>query len=92
MFYATFSGIGESDIAEFRTEWERDDWVNFRDKHSLSVGYTKEAAVFGRKKLSKDTARRKIRYRPSEEDWCRPGVMWYIYNPEAQRHHCGRGE
>lgn len=92
MFYATFSGIGESDIAEFKTERERDDWVNFQDGHSLSVGYTKEAAVFGRKKLSKDTARRKIRYRPSEEDWCRPGVMWYIYNPEAQRRHQGRGE
>ena len=31
MYFATFKNIGETDIAAFATEQERNDWVNFRD-------------------------------------------------------------
>ena len=38
MYYATYKDIGETDIAAFQTEQERDDWVNFKDPYSKALG------------------------------------------------------
>lgn len=47
MFYATFKDI-ETEIAEFETEKERDNWVNFQDPVSLILNTTPENAPFER--------------------------------------------
>lgn len=52
MYYATFNGIGISDIAVFETEQDRDNWVNFKDDFSSVFGVTKENATFKRKILT----------------------------------------
>ena len=42
MYYATYKGIGMSDITVFESEQERNDWVEFKDDFSLLCGVTKE--------------------------------------------------
>ena len=46
MFYAKFREIENSDIAEFQTEQERDEWVNFQDEFSRDFGTTLDNCVF----------------------------------------------
>jgi hypothetical protein len=52
MFYAKFREIENSDIAEFQTEQERDEWVNFQDEFSRDFGTTLDNCVFEREKLT----------------------------------------
>lgn len=48
MYYATYKGIGISDITVFESRQERDNWVEFQDAFSLICGATKENATFER--------------------------------------------
>ena len=75
MFYATFKDVGDCDVAEFRTENERNDWVNFLDDFSLAFGSNKETAAFQRMTLSEPEARRLI----SKSLWkeYEPHITWY---------------
>lgn len=56
MYYATFKGIGRSDVAVFNTEEERDAWVEFRDPRSLALKTTKENCTFERMALEEAEA------------------------------------
>lgn len=78
MFYATYKGIGESDIAEFEKKEDRDAWVSFNDAFSISHGVTSDNATFQRKNLSESTAKRKIRNRLHTQDKSNSGLKWYI--------------
>lgn len=60
MYYATFKGIGKSDIAEFKTKQDRDNWVNFKDSYSLAFGTTKENATFQRYELTDEKELSKV--------------------------------
>ena len=79
MFYATYKGIGESDIAEFEKKEDRDSWVNFQDAFSLRYGVTSENAAFQRKILASSTAKRKIRNRLHTQDMSNSNIKWYVY-------------
>lgn len=52
MYYATYKGIGISDVAAFESEQERNDWVEFKDDFSLLCGVTKENSTFERQILT----------------------------------------
>lgn len=52
MYYATYKGIGISDITAFESEQERNDWVEFKDDFSLLCGVTKENSTFERQILT----------------------------------------
>lgn len=52
MYYATYKGIGMSDITAFESEQERNDWVEFKDDFSLLCGATKENSTFERQILT----------------------------------------
>lgn len=52
MYYATYKGIGISDVTCFESEKERDDWVEFNDMFSLICGVTKENSTFDRRTLT----------------------------------------
>lgn len=52
MYYATYKGIGISDITAFESEQERNEWVEFKDDFSLLCGVTKENSTFERQILT----------------------------------------
>lgn len=52
MYYATYKGIGISDVTAFESEQERNDWVEFNDAFSLLCGATKENSTFERQILT----------------------------------------
>lgn len=52
MYYATYKGIGISDVTAFESEQERNDWVEFKDDFSLLCGVTKENSTFERQILT----------------------------------------
>lgn len=52
MYYATYKGIGISDVTAFELEQDRDDWVEFKDYFSLFYGVTKESSTFERQILT----------------------------------------
>ena len=54
MYYATFKDIGQSDVAAFKTEKERDDWVNFQDPLSLILKSDKDNCTFQRMAVTED--------------------------------------
>lgn len=81
MFYATYKGIGNSDVAEFMTEQERNDWVNFTDEYSKVFGITKENATFERKSLTdKKTIAKIIDNKNIKKvvDVYNPNQNWYL--------------
>ena len=78
MFYATFKGIGKSDIAVFHTEKERDDWVNFKDDYSLAFGANVNNTSFERIPLSSGTAKKRIKTMLHKKDEYNHNQEWYI--------------
>lgn len=52
MYYATYKGIGISDVTVFDSEQERNDWVEYKDVLSLLCGATKENSTFERQILA----------------------------------------
>lgn len=78
MYYATFSGIGESDIAAFKTKRDRDDWVDFKDEVSIVAGTTVENCVFKRTAISRNDALCRIPFMTREQDISNPNLTWYI--------------
>lgn len=80
-YYATFKGIKNSDISEFKTEQERDDWVNFRDPFSIYVGNTPENCIFERMELNDESTIDSVvknKNIPTVQDESLPEVKWYL--------------
>lgn len=77
-FYATYHNIGESDIAVFKTEQERDDWVNFKDPYSKALNVDVNNATFERIAISEEEAKMRIGYMLHREDEFNPGQEWYF--------------
>lgn len=78
MYYATFKNIGESDIAAFKTEQERDNWVNFKDPFSIALNCNAENSTFERSAISNEEAEQRIKDMIHTEDEYNPGQEWYI--------------
>ena len=81
MYYATFKGIGESDIVEFKTAKERDDWVNFRDETSRILGITPNNCTFEREVLNDKNIIDEVTHDPSIQhytDIYDKNQVWYI--------------
>lgn len=81
MFYAKFRGIKNSDIAEFKTEQERDEWVNFQDEFSRDFGTTLDNCVFEREKLTNENEIKNIILSKNvltEPDEFLPYITWYV--------------
>lgn len=47
-YYATYKGLGITDIAIFKSKEERDRWVGFKDNYSLIMGTTRDNVIFER--------------------------------------------
>lgn len=77
-FYATYDNIGESDIAVFQTERERDNRVNFKDPYSKALGATSENSTFERKAISSEEAELRIGTMLHREDEFNTGQEWYV--------------
>ena len=78
MFYATFKGIGKSDIAVFYTEQERNDWVNFKDEYSIALGANAENSTFERISISAGIAKKRIKTMLHKKDGFNDKQEWYI--------------
>lgn len=78
MYYATFSGIGESDIAAFKTKQERDDWVVFKDEFSIVAGTNENNCIFKRSAISRNEAMKRIPFMKRESDDANQNIIWYI--------------
>lgn len=79
-FYATFKGIGCSEIAMFNTKRERDAWVNFQDPFSSLDKSHKEYGI-PRKALSTKYAVQRIRaalHKALVNDACNQNQKWYL--------------
>lgn len=80
MFYATFKDIGETDIAAFETEKERDDFVDFQDTYSKSIGRTVDNCTFERIALDTEQAEKRIGSMIHTIDDFDSKTHWYIQN------------
>lgn len=78
MYYATYKKIGDSDIAVFKTEQERDDWVNFKDQYSKALNVNAENCTFERMSISSETAERRMKQMLHKKDDFNPEQAWYI--------------
>jgi hypothetical protein len=81
MYYATFKGIKNGDIVEFKTKIERDNWVNFKDPFSVSIGSTPEDCTYERDILNNIKIIKKVinnKNIPVVYDECVPGAKWYL--------------
>ncbi len=81
MFYAKFRGIKNSDVAEFQTKQERDEWVNFQDEFSRDFGTTHDNCVFEREKLTDKNEIRSViedKNIPAAQDEILFYIKWYI--------------
>jgi hypothetical protein len=81
MFYAKFREIENSDIAEFQTEQERDEWVNFQDEFSRDFGTTLDNCVFKREKLIDEKEIKSVienKSIPTAQDEILHYIKWYI--------------
>lgn len=82
-YYATYQNIGQSDIAVFGTEKERDEWVNFQDPFSKSLGVNPDDATFQRVAIDKKEAERLIKKHknvlPRKDDFD-PNLSWYMFS------------
>ena len=77
MYYATYKDIGDSDIAAFQTEQERDDWVNFKDPYSKALGTNAENSTFERMVITAEEAEPRIKTMLHKEDEFNAGQEWY---------------
>lgn len=77
MYYATYKNIGETDIASFKTEQERNDWVNFKDPYSKAFGVNAENSTFDRTVLAAEEAEPRIKNMLHKEDEFNDGQEWY---------------
>jgi hypothetical protein len=81
MFYAKFKGIENSDVAEFQTEQQRDEWVNFQDEFSRDFDTTVDNCVFGREKLTNEDEIKSVvenKNIPTAQDEILPYIKWYL--------------
>lgn len=78
MFYATFKGIGDTDIMAFETKQERDDWVNFQDTFSKALGENADNCTFGRKRISAERAEKRIGSMNHIMDYYNPKMHCYF--------------
>lgn len=81
MFYGIFVGIENSDVAEFSTEQERDEWVNFQDEFSRDFGTTLENCVFERAALTDQKIIDSVVNNPhiqAAQDEILPYIKWYL--------------
>lgn len=81
MYYATYKGIGISDITAFESEQERNDWVEFKDDFSLLCGVTKENSTFERQILTnKREIERVVNNKKIQKiiDTYNPKQWWFI--------------
>lgn len=78
-YYAKFK-LKVSDIAEFKTKQERDEWVNFKDKWSVDLEITPENCTFEREALPDNTKIEDLieptTKRVIDED--SPNIVWYL--------------
>lgn len=80
-YYAKFKDIEFSPIAEFKTEKERDEWVNFQDEFSRDFETTIDNCVFEREKLTDEAVIHSIvndKTIPTEPDAFLTNVKWYF--------------
>lgn len=77
MYYATYKNIGETDIAAFQTELERDDWVNFKDPYSKALGVDAANSTFERVTMTAEEAMQRIETMLHKEDKFNAGQEWY---------------
>lgn len=77
-YYATYKNIGDSDIAVFQTEQERNDWVNFNDPYSKAFGVTSENSTFEREIMSVEEAELRIKNMLYTKDEFNTKQEWYI--------------
>lgn len=81
MYYASYKGIGNTDIAEFVSEYDRNNWVNFKDEFSLFFGVTKENSTFERqiltnkREIAKAINNKKIK---KIADTYNPNQWWFL--------------
>ena len=82
-YYATYQNIGQTDIAVFDSEEKRDDWVNFQDPFSKSLGSNLNNATFQRCTIDNEEAERLInKHRnvlPVKDDF-NMGLSWYMFS------------
>lgn len=78
MYYATYKDIGDSDIAAFQTEQERDDWVNFKDTYSKVLGVDAANSTFERTAMAAEEAEQRIEIMLHKKDEFNAGQEWYI--------------
>lgn len=81
MFYGIFVEIENSDVAEFNTEQERDEWVNFQDEFSRDFGTTLENCVFERAALIDQKIIDSVVNNPhiqTAQDEILPYIKWYL--------------
>ena len=81
MYYATYKGIGNSDIAEFKTAEERDNWVNFKDEASIVCGTTPDNCTFQREVFDDEKVIDEITHDPSiihNIDIFNESQVWYL--------------
>lgn len=77
MYYATYRGIGDTDIAAFYTKQERDDWVNFKDPYSNALGINAENCTFERMEINLDEVNPMIKTMTYKKDDFNVGQEWY---------------
>lgn len=81
MFYAKFKGIENSDVAEFQTEQERDEWVNFQDEFSRDFNTTSDNCVFEREKLTDEevihSVVNNVNIQITQDEFL-PYIKWYL--------------
>ena len=69
--------VGESDIAAFQTEQERNDWVSFNDPYSKALGVTSENSTFERVSMNGEEAKPRIKAMLHKKDEFNAGQEWY---------------
>lgn len=83
MFYATFDEDNVFEIAEFLSESERDDWVNYKDQISLLLHTTIDNAPF--KRIPFDNEKiinmlHDVSVFNKHSDEFNDRITWYLYN------------
>lgn len=76
MYYAAYKG--ESDITTFKTEKERDDWVNFKDEFSRAFNLNEDNCIFERMSITAEEAELRIKTLLHMDDEFNAGQEWYI--------------
>lgn len=77
MYYATYKDIGETDIAAFKTERERDNWVNFKDPFSQTFYINADNCTFERAAMTAEEAEKRIGTMLHKKDEFNDGQEWY---------------